>query len=47
MGEGSDRPLTDDAAILPLSVRPFGCRTCGGRSNSCQIKPDAPESPLD
>ena len=21
----------DDAAILPLSVRPFGCRTCGGR----------------
>lgn len=28
----------DDATILPLSVRPFGCRTCGGRSNSCDIK---------
>ena len=30
----------DDAAILPLSVRPFGCRTCGGRSNSCRYQGD-------
>ena len=30
----------DDAAILPLSVRPFGCRTCGGCNNSCRYQGD-------